>query len=400
MSEWKEFKLGENISYKKGFAFKSSLYQETGRLIIRVSDTTMDSVNTESCLRINEDIAKQYLDYELKKDDIVIMTVGSWPENPSSVVGKVIRIPNYAEGALLNQNAVRIKSKGLINQHFLYYNLKNKEFSGYIVNNAQGSANQASITLDDIFSYSFKCPPLPEQTAIASILSSLDDKIDLLHRQNATLEKMAETLFRQWFVEEEWNGTLSEYIKVQGGFAFKSKDFKEKGFAGVIKIRNITMGMIDISNTDYVDQEVVNNIDKRFKITSGDFLIAMTGAEIGKIGIVEKTEKEIWVNQRVGKLEAKVPYGDLIGYLALKSREGQDHIINACAGSAQENISSSGIEEMSFIPYKAEITNSLGKEIEPLFKKIIFNQSQIRTLTALRDTLLPKLMSGEVRVEY
>ena len=121
--------------------------------------------------------------------------------------------------------------------------------------------------------------------------------------------------------------------------------------------------------------------------------------EIGKIGIVEKTEKEIWLNQRVGKLEAKVPYGNLIGYLALKSREGQDHILNACSGSAQENISTTGIEEMIFAKYDEAKAISFGKEAQPLFDKIIFNLNQIRTLTQTRDTLLPKLMSGEVRVK-
>src|SRR5690606_38841714 len=242
-------------------------------------------------------------------------------------------------------------------------------------------------------------PPLAEQAVIGEVLSTLDNKIELLHRQNKTLEQLTETLFRQWFDSEEWTGTLSEYIKVQGGYAFKSKDFQENGFAGIIKIKNISMGMIDITHTDFVDENVIKNIDKRFKIKSGDFLIAMTGAEIGKIGIVEKTEKEIWLNQRVGKLEAKVPFGDLIGYLALKSREGQKHILNACAGSAQENISSSGIEEMSFPAYNKERTNSIGNELQPLFQKIIFNQGQIRTLTQIRDALLPKLMSGEMRVK-
>ncbi|HRI27845.1 MAG TPA: restriction endonuclease subunit S, partial [Chitinophagales bacterium] len=260
-------------------------------------------------------------------------------------------------------------------------------------------STQAALTISGLKTIEILLPDLKTQTAIASVLSSLDNKIDLLHRQNATLEKMAETLFRQWFVDIDWSGTLTEYIKVQGGYAFKSKDFKESGFAGVIKIRNISMGMIDITKTDFVDMDVVKHLDKRFKIKSGDFLIAMTGAEIGKIGIIEKTEKEIWVNQRVGKLEAKVPYGDFIGYLALKSREGQDHILNACAGSAQENISSTGIEEMSFVTYDEERANSFGKEVKPLFQKIIFNQAQIRTLTALRDTLLPKLMSGEITVK-
>lgn len=210
---------------------------------------------------------------------------------------------------------------------------------------------------------------------------------------------MAETLFRQWFVGQKWTGTLSEYIKVYGGYAFKSSDFKEIGFAGIIKITNISMGFVDISKCDYVDECAVNSLDKRFKIESGDFLIAMTGAEIGKIGIVEKTEKEIWVNQRVGKIEAKVPYGNYIGYLALKSREGQEHISNACSGSAQENISTTGIEQMDFATYNFEKVNTFGQQVQPFFTKIIFNLKQIRTLSQLRDTLLPKLMSGEVRVK-
>ncbi len=197
---------------------------------------------------------------------------------------------------------------------------------------------------------------LEEQKSIASILNSLDDKIDLLHRQNKTLEALTETLFRQWFVEEAeegWKtGKLGDYVKVQGGYAFKSKYFKENGFAGIIKITNISMGNVDVQNSQFVDEEAVKNLDKdKFKIKGDDFLIAMTGAEIGKIGIVENTSKEIWVNQRFGKLVPKVPFGEYIGYLAFKSREGQDHIINAASGSAQENISSGSLEEMDFMTY-------------------------------------------------
>ena len=281
---------------------------------------------------------------------------------------------------------------------FAYYQLLTVD-----INYMDSGSAIPSTSREDFYDLDVLLPPLPEQKSIASILSRLDDKTDLLHRQNKTLEALAETLFRQWFVveaEESWKtGKLGDYVKVQGGYAFKSKDFKEIGFAGIVKITNITMGNVDIQNTQYVDETVVKNLDEdKFKIRSGDFLIAMTGAEIGKIGIVEKTEKEIWVNQRVGKLVAKVPHGDIISYLALKSREGQDHIINACSGSAQENISTTGIEEMIFASYDSVKTNSFGQQAQPLFEKIIFNLKQILTLTQLRDTLLPKLMSGDVRV--
>ena len=323
-----------------------------------------------------------------KVNDVLITKDGS--------IGRVAIVEKH--DMCISQSVALIRTNSKIKPLFLKYLLESPQYQQLIKRDAGGSTIE-HVYITRINKMLVGIPNIEIQNSILNVVHNIQLKIDLLYRQNKTLEQLAETLFRQWFVEKEWNGTLAEYIKVQGGYAFKSKDFKENGFAGIIKIRNISMGMIDIINHDYVDESVIKNIDKRFKIKSGDFLIAMTGAEIGKIGIVEKTEKEIWVNQRVGKLETKVPYGDLIGYLALKSREGQEHIINTCAGSAQENISSAGIEEMNFVSYEKEKTEAFGKEIQPLFEKIIFNQGQVQTLTKLRDTLLPKLMSGEVRIE-
>jgi len=402
MSEWKEYKLKELGRVVTGNTPSSKFPDEFGNEMPFVTPSDYKNYNKWISFA-DRNLSQKGIDKlqsrVLPEKSLLVTCIGS-------DMGKVAlnKIP-----VVSNQQINSIIANENVDADFLYYKL----VGSYEVLRMYGEAGTAVpiVNKSDFENIKIEIPnSKAEQKSIAEVLSSLDDKIDLLHRQNKTLEQFAETLFRQWFlpvrdhtqtgVEEEWNGTLSEYVKVQGGYAFKSKDFKENGFAGVIKIRNISMGMIDIINSDFVDEEVIKNIDKRFKIKSGDFLIAMTGAEIGKIGIVEKTEKEIWVNQRVGKLEAKVPYGDLIGYLALKSREGQEHIINACAGSAQENISSTGIEEMSFVCYEKEKTDSLGKEIEPLFEKIIFNQGQINTLTKLRDTLLPKLMSGEARVTH
>ena len=389
-SRWKECKLGELVDLNcrtigKDYQYDTIEYLDTGSI-------TQNKIEGYQYFKINQIPSRARR--LVQTNDIIYSTV---------------RPIQRHYGFIENPNPNLVVSTGFVvitakqekaNSKYLYYWLSSDDVVGFLDSIAEGSTSAyPSLRPDDINQLDITVPPLSEQTFIAEILSSLDNKIDLLHRQNKTLEQLAETLFRQWFDSEEWTGTLSEYIKVQGGYAFKSKDFQENGFAGIIKIKNISMGMIDITHTDFVDENVIKNIDKRFKIKSGDFLIAMTGAEIGKIGIVEKTEKEIWLNQRVGKLEAKVPFGDLIGYLALKSREGQEHILNACAGSAQENISSSGIEEMSFPAYNKERTNSIGNELQPLFQKIIFNQGQIRTLTQIRDVLLPKLMSGEVRVK-
>ncbi|GIL22125.1 MAG: type I restriction endonuclease subunit S [Bacteroidota bacterium] len=394
MSEWKEAKLGD-VCDLLDCLHKTPVYSEIGYPMVRVTDIKNGALDTSGCLKVSESVYKDFLKgYKPKVGDIIFSRVGSFGN--SSIVKSDVAF-------CIGQNTTLIVAKD-INPFFAFYYLISSDAQNQIYGLAGGST-QPTISMKSIREIVFPLPSLPEQTAIAEVLSSLDDKIDLLHRQNKTLEQLAEALFRQWFVEEaeeSWeekgNGSLGEYIKIQNGYAFKSKDFKENGYAGIIKIRNISMGSIDITNHDYVDKSVVENLDKKFKIKTGDFLIAMTGAEIGKIGIVEKTDKEIWLNQRVGKLEARVPFGDLIGYLALKSKEGQEHITNACAGSAQENISSTGIEEMLFASYNEQKVNDLGIQIQPLFQKIIFNQGQIRTLTQLRDSLLPKLMSGEVRL--
>ena len=236
--DWKSEKLGSLIEYKKGFAFKSNSYADSGDvLIVRVSDTTDSSINIDSCMKIRSEEALLLDEYKLQADDLIIATVGSWADNPKSIVGKVIKVPLNANGALLNQNAVRLRANEITTQKFLYYKLKDIDFSNYLLNNAQGSANQASITLKDIFSYDILLPPLPEQKAIAAVLSSLDDKIDLLHRQNKTLEAMAETLFRQWFIEEakeDW-----EEIKIKD-FDVIVTDFVANGSFASLK-DNVTL---------------------------------------------------------------------------------------------------------------------------------------------------------------
>jgi type I restriction enzyme S subunit len=171
---------------------------------------------------------------------------------------------------------------------------------------------------------------------------------------------------------------------------------KLKGF---LKITNISFEQVDIYNTQFVDDRVVAELSEKFLAKPKSFLIAMTGAEIGKIGIIGKTNKKLYTNQRVGMLVDILENSSLLGYLYLKSAEGQDHIINTCTGSAQENISSVGIESMIVPKSTPEEVVIFCNSVNPLFEKIISNLEQIQQLETLRDTLLPKLMSGVVRVE-
>lgn len=100
--------LGEHIQTQKGFAFKSQWYSNGGTPIVKVSEFTDDSIDTSNLTCIPDDIAVSYMKYKLQTGDTIIQTVGSWPRNPNSVVGKVIKVPSKASGTLLNQNAVKI----------------------------------------------------------------------------------------------------------------------------------------------------------------------------------------------------------------------------------------------------------------------------------------------------
>lgn len=155
---WDVKKLGEVIDYKKGYAFKSDIYSSSGKKIIKVSNFNEKYINDTVDSYIEIDEAKKYMDYEIKTNDIIVSTVGSWPNNQKSIVGKVILVPKTVCGGLLNQNAVRIRSKNKLMHLYIYCCLFNKKYSQYVISGAQGSANQASVTLEHIFDYDILIP--------------------------------------------------------------------------------------------------------------------------------------------------------------------------------------------------------------------------------------------------
>ena len=195
-------KLGDHIEYVKGFAFKSKDYTETGIPVIRVSNFTDNSIDIKDVYHIPKERFSEFQKVNLIKDDIVIATVGSWPTNPSSVVGKTIRVPPEANNTLLNQNAVRIRSLDKDEHLYFYYVLKDKSFSDYIISTAQGSANQASITLKSILDYDLpNIDSKEKRIKIGKTLATYDEKIQLNTQINQTLEQIAQALFKSWFVD-------------------------------------------------------------------------------------------------------------------------------------------------------------------------------------------------------
>ena len=178
----KDFKysnLGELIDYKKGNAFKSSDYIEEGIKIVKVSNFKGRTVDGNNCQCIEASRAEEFEQYRLIQGDILISTVGSWPSNPASIVGQVVKIPKNMYGTLLNQNVVKLRSKNENFQNQLMLCLSRKEFSDYVISGAQGSANQASVTLEHLFSYEVTQGDSSTDLKFSCLVNSLDE-----HRSN------------------------------------------------------------------------------------------------------------------------------------------------------------------------------------------------------------------------
>ena len=404
--EWKEVRLGDVIDYKKGFAFKSSMYKSTGTYIVRVSDTTANSVDVSLCNCISPELAHQYTDYSLKTKDIIIATVGSWPTNPASIVGKVVRVPESANNALLNQNAVRIRSNGIVDSDYIYYLLKEEHFSKYLVGTAQGSANQASITLKDIFGYSFSAPSeIKDQRRIASILSSLDRKIELNNKINVDLEEMAQAIFKNWFVDfepfkngkfvdselgmipEGWNvGSPYEYVKVVYGAPYKSAKFNANGEGlPLIRIRDLKD-----CNPQFYTPEILPQTEY---VNMGDIVAGMDAEFVphiwkGKMGLL---------NQRVCKLIPQQTSISNLFVLYLMKPE-LEFVQSYKTGTTVSHLGKADIDKFVVVLPPLEVVEDCSKLLDSILQRIKNISAESRTLSLLRDTLLPRLMSGEIEV--
>jgi len=256
-----------------------------------------------------------------------------------------------------------------------------------------------NVTRKQIEDLEIKLPSLTEQQSIASILSSLDDKIDLLHRQNKTLEQLAETLFRQWFVEEaekSWDvGTVNTLVEIQSGFAFKSNDFIENGKYKLITIKNVQDGFLDLSKADMLD-EIPGRMPGYCLLKEGDVLLSLTG-NVGRCCLVD--ESALLLNQRVAKLKSRSSRDWALVYIMFRQTSMRRILEELAKGTAQANLSpiETGQIEIQIPP--DELLQKFSIQAKLFIEKVLKNKNQIKTLTQLRDTLLPKLMSGVVRVK-
>jgi type I restriction enzyme S subunit len=247
----------------------------------------------------------------------------------------------------------------------------------------------------------------PERAAMAAISGKSLDEIDQLSPEQQTQLLTTAALFPDALVDSElgeipegWKeGNVGNVAIAKGGFAFKGKSFVEEGNP-VIKIKNITGdGRVDLNGAVCIDDEQAKS-SKRFKLEDGDLLMAMTGATVGKIGFVVTEGKSVYLNQRVAKFESE-KFGDKIAWFLFCCFERDsifDAVVSSAQGSAQPNISSSGIESTKLILPSDELIHLFCGKADSLFKKWLSTINENSVLKENRDSLLPKLLSGELQV--
>lgn len=363
------------------------------------------------------DVSKEnYPRFSLKKGDILIARTGN-----------TIGVNMYIEEDLVsvfNNGLIRLRfnNKKVIPK-YIYYLFKTHFFEGHIKSIAYGTSTQPNMQIESLLRFDFECPPLEVQNSITTILSCLDRKIENLRKQNETLEEIAGSIFKHWFIDFEFPNADGKPYKSSGGVMVRSElgDIPEGWNISTIGNEVETVGggtpstseptywedgdITWYSPTDLTRAKTLFSIDSEKKITKLGLqkssarlfpkysLLLTSRATIGEVTI---STKDACTNQGfitiVPNLKFSIHF--LYGWLLTKIST----IKNLASGSTFPEISKSNFRGLDFIVPLSHILEDYEVLAEPIYKKIENNIFQVQTLIKTRDTLLPKLMSGQLRI--
>ncbi|MDI9347824.1 MAG: restriction endonuclease subunit S [Methylacidiphilales bacterium] len=299
------------------------------------------------------------------------------------------------------------------NYHFIYFNLLSRysEIKNMATGAAQQNLNQLLLT-----NLSLSLPPLGEQNAIAAVLSSLDDKIELLREQSKTLEAIAQTIFKEWFVKFNYPGATgrmvdSELGKIPKGWKIGKIKYDIKTILGGTPSRANNL-FWDTGSIPWINSGAINNFpimraseyitEDGLKNSAAKLMPAKTvvlpfvitrGSEIkvSFLGIESSGNQSV-----LGLLETEK---FSCGYIYFWIQQMKNKLYSCATGGAQQHINKQEVENLELLIPTHKVLESFNVLSYPVFEKIIENSFQIQTLSTFRDSLLPKLMSGEVRIK-
>lgn len=401
MSDWKTYRLSELIQLVGGGTPKTTVPEywngdipwlsvvDFGKGIKKVYKT--EKSITEKGL--NESSTKI-----LKEGQIIISARGTVGE--LAVLGRDMAF---------NQSCYGIYANDKTENNFLYYLLKYS--IGKIKKNTHGAVFD-TITKQTFDNIEVSIPDNKDtQRQIAQILSSLDDKIELNLQMNQTLEAMAQAIFKEWFVNFNFPGfdgelvdglpkgwkvvELSSLISVKDGTHDSPKQLQEGKY--LITSKHLKNHFIDFSNAYKISDDDFNKVNKRSKVDRLDILITMIGT-VGNLYFVHESKIDFAI-KNIGLFKASErPDLAYFLYFTIDSKETSEYFIKRLAGSTQQYLTLETLRQTPVLLPDYETLNAFNEYARTIYERIDINSQNIQSLTQTRDTLLPKLMSGQLEV--
>ncbi|SHI55535.1 restriction endonuclease subunit S [Flavobacterium haoranii] len=400
--EWEIKELGEVTNYIKGYAFKSNMFSDKGVRIIRISDTTSNSIKEEGAMYIDSKNAFNYKKWELKSDDLVFTTVGSRPPMYDSMVGKVIKIEKKHEGSLLNQNAVIIRTKDIANQQFVFNQFKEKRYLDFIETIVRGNANQVSITLEDLFKYPLVFPPLPEQKKIAEILSTWDNAIDNCKKIIKKLKKRNKGLAQQLlsgetrvsgFVDSWKMKQLSECL----AYTPREIDKPKESFLA-LGIRSHGKGVFHKPNFE----PSAIAMEKLYEVKENDLIVNITFAWEQAVAIVSKEDEGGLVSHRFPTYTFKVDKASptFFRYFILEKRfKFLLELISPGGAGRNRVMSKTDFLKLELKLPSVQEQNAIANILDNATNELKQYEQKLANLQLQKKGLMQQLLTGKVRVK-
>ena len=424
--------LGEYIKVQGGYAYKSKDFIEFSKnKVLKIKNVRFGTIDYAEPAYVSDEIAESTKNWKVKEGDVLISMTGSGPNAPQSLVGRVARVWKNEPDAWINQRVGRIclLDEDSVHLDFIFYWLSLPQSQDYLVSNSSGSANQANISGKTI--ESLPCPKVDYQTSkqIADLARKFDEKVILNSKTNQTLEEMAQAIFKSWFVDfdpvkakmngeqpegmdeataslfpdklveselglipEGWDiATIKDFGSVVCG---KTPSKKNADFYGgdvpFIKIPD-THGKVFITETTDTLTQAGDESQPKKRIPENSICVSC----IATVGQVFITTKPSHTNQQINSV---VPHdANSLYYLLFKFKGLNKHFHDlASGGSATLNMNTRTFSNVELVRPTADVMEAFHNTIGGLMQKMLTNQLENATLAELRDTLLPKLLSGEI----
>jgi type I restriction enzyme, S subunit len=418
MKGWGKARISEYINIVPGYAFSSSDFKDSGVPIIKIANVKIGFVDLA-------DSSTQYVEphfvntlnkkYHIFNGDILISLTGSHLTQPNSVVGRVGRY-RYQYTALVNQRAAKLESrKGKSDKDFIYHLISTPTLRKEIALLAQGAANQANVSHKDIEKIKVFWPPLPIQRKIAAVLSAYDDLIENNNRRIAILEKMAEELYREWFVRLRFPG--HEKVKIVKGVpegweikkigevcnkvtdgAHASPSFVEDG-KFMASVKDMTDFGFDIESMKTIGEpDFIKLVQSDCKPLKDDILIAKDGSYLKHVFVWDQALDLVILSSIAILRPNKSIIQPYFFSLTLKQESVKSMMSAYVSGSALPRIILNDFKKMQLLIPKMTLMLHFESTVRPIYQQIRNALDSVVYLKSARDRLLTRLMSGKIDV--